>query len=103
MFYLFIWPQFLGSAMGRKAAQLQVVGSGSSRWSSFSTDNLWRNLPPPGVAVFTFFICGLLIVYLLGSRGFCFRAVRMVPSSAWPMKLAPGRIVLAKDCSQCGL
>ncbi|MBK7240980.1 MAG: hypothetical protein IPI00_12570 [Flavobacteriales bacterium] len=74
MFYLFIWPQILGLFHGIEGPQLEVVQAGSSRWSSFSTDNFWRNLPPPGVAIFTFFICGFAIVYLLGSRGFCFQA-----------------------------
>ncbi|MBK9287082.1 MAG: 4Fe-4S binding protein [Flavobacteriales bacterium] len=103
MFYLFIWPQFLHLWHGVEAAQLQVVGTGTSRWSSFSTDDLWRNLPPPGVAVLTFFICGFLIVYLLGSRGFCYQACPYGALFSLADQLAPGRIVLAKDCSQCGL
>jgi len=103
MFYLFIWPQILGLFHGIEGPQLEVVQAGSSRWSSFSTDNFWRNLPPPGVAIFTFFICGFAIVYLLGSRGFCFQACPYGALFSIADQLAPGRIVLAKDCNQCGL
>ena len=103
MFYLFIWPQILGLFHCIEGPQLEVVQAGSSRWSSFSTDNFWRNLPPPGVAVLTFFICGFAIVYLLGSRGFCFQACPYGALFSIADQFAPGRIVLAKDCSQCGL
>lgn len=103
MFYLFIWPQILGLFHGLEAAPLEVVQAGGSRWSSFTTDNFWRNLPPPGVAVLTFFICGFAIVYLLGSRGFCYQACPYGALFSIADQLAPGRIVLAKDCSQCGL
>ncbi|HRO98205.1 MAG TPA: tetratricopeptide repeat protein [Flavobacteriales bacterium] len=103
MFYLFIWPQFLQAYHGLGTEALQVVEAGGTRWSSFTTDDLWRNLPPPGVAVFTFFVCGFLIVYLLGSRGFCFQACPYGALFGLADQFAPGRIVLAKDCSQCGL
>lgn len=103
MFYLFIWPQILHVWHGVDAQAMQVVEAGGSRWSSFTTDDLWRNLPPPGVAVFTFFVCGFLIVYLLGSRGFCFQACPYGALFGIADQLAPGRIVLARDCSQCGL
>lgn len=103
MFYLFIWPQLLQLWHGVGPEAIRVVEAGGSRWSSFTTDDLWRNLPPPGVAVFTFFVCGFLIVYLLGSQGFCFQACPYGALFGIADQLAPGRIVLAKDCSQCGL
>lgn len=103
MFYLFIWPQILQLSQGGGTEAMHTVAAGGSRWSSFMTDDLWRNLPPPSVAVLTFFICGFLIVYLLGSRGFCFQACPYGALFGIADQLAPGRIVLAKDCSQCGL
>jgi tetratricopeptide (TPR) repeat protein/polyferredoxin len=103
MFYLFIWPQVLQLWHGLEREAVHVVDAGGSRWSSFTTDDLWRNLPPPGVAVLTFFICGFVIVYLLGSRGFCFQACPYGALFGIADQLAPGRIVLTKDCSQCGL
>lgn len=103
MFYLFIWPQLLQLWHGVDAPAAHVVAAGGSRWSSFTTDDLWRNLPPPEVAVLTFFVCGFVIVYLLGSRGFCFQACPYGALFGIADQLAPGRIVLTKDCSQCGL
>lgn len=103
MFHLFIWPQILQLWHGVEAQAMHVVQAGGSRWSSFTTDDMWRNLPPPGVAVLTFFVCGFLIVYLLGSRGFCFQACPYGALFGIADQLAPGRIVLARDCSQCGL
>jgi tetratricopeptide (TPR) repeat protein/polyferredoxin len=103
MFYLFIWPQLLQAWQGVEVGAVHVVAAGGSRWSSFTTDDLWRNLPPPGVAVLTFFVCGFVIVYLLGSRGFCFQACPYGALFSVADQFAPGRIVLTKDCSQCGL
>ncbi|MBK7247395.1 MAG: tetratricopeptide repeat protein [Flavobacteriales bacterium] len=106
MGYLFIWPQILALFHGLDPASLHVVeASAAGGWSSFSTDNLWRNLPPPGIAVLTFFICGFLIVYLLGSRGFCFQACPYGALFSIADQFAPGRIALnvAKDCTSCGL
>ncbi|MBK9148502.1 MAG: tetratricopeptide repeat protein [Flavobacteriales bacterium] len=103
MFYLFIWPQILQAWHGVEQQALHVAEAGGSRWSSFTTDDMWRNLPPPGVAVLTFFVCGFVIVYLLGSRGFCFQACPYGALFGIADQLAPGRIVLTKDCSQCGL
>lgn len=103
MFYLFIWPQVLSMFHDLEAPAVTVVEAGGSRWSSFTTDNFWRNLPPPGIAVLTFFVCGFVIVYLLGSRGFCFQACPYGALFGIADQFAPGRIVLAKDCSQCGL
>lgn len=103
MFYLFIWPQLVQAFDGTSSTTMHLVEAGGSRWSSFTTDDLWRNLPPPGVAVSTFFVCGFVIVYLLGSRGFCFQACPYGALFSIADQVAPGRIVLAKDCSQCGL
>lgn len=103
MFYLFIWPQIAQLFQGTEAQAMHVVEAGGSKWSSFTTDNMWRNLPAPGVAALTFFICGFVIVYLLGSRGFCFQACPYGALFGIADQVAPGRIVLAKDCSQCGL
>ena len=103
MFYLFIWPQILQAWHGVEQQAAHVVEAGGSRWSSFTTDDMWRNLPPPEVAVLTFFVCGFVIVYLLGSRGFCFQACPYGALFGIADQLAPGRIVLTKDCSQCGL
>ena len=35
------------------------------------TEDFWQTFPGPFIAVLTFVVCGGLIVYLLGNKGFC--------------------------------
>ena len=35
------------------------------------TDDFWERFPEWPVALLTFFVCGFLIVYVLGNKGFC--------------------------------
>ena len=103
MFYMFIWPQLLSAFHGVPENSLRVVEAGTGGWSSFTTDDLWRNLPPVEVALLTFFICGGLIVYLMGNRGFCFNGCPYGALFGIADQFAPGRIALAGNCTQCGL
>jgi len=100
-FYMFAWPQITRVGQGRPVAELHLQADAQG-WASFETKHYWRNLPGPGVAALTFAVCGVMIVYVLGSRGFCtygcpygalFRAVD---------RIAPGRIRSGQDCTQCG-
>ncbi|MFN0059760.1 MAG: tetratricopeptide repeat protein [Planctomycetota bacterium] len=111
MFYMFVWPQlariivraypaaesWLGA---RPVFELRVLGD-SSHWASFVTTDFWRNLPGPWVALLTFFMCGFAIVYLLGTRAFCRYGCPYGAIFALADRVAPGRIVLAGDCTQC--
>ncbi len=99
--YMFAWPQITRIYQGRPMATLHLQADAQG-WASFETEHYWRNLPGPGIAILTFAVCGVMIVYVLGSRGFCtygcpygalFRAVDRV---------APGRIRAGQDCTQCG-
>ena len=102
LLYMFVWPQFQFLFLERARPALQVTGD-ESGWASFVTSDFWRNLPAPGVALFTFAICGFAFVYLMGHRAFCKYAC---PYGAifWILdRVAPGRISKTGDCNACGL
>lgn len=101
MAYLFVWPQIVRMWRGQGLPALRVV-SGSEGWSSFVTSDMWRNLPGPWITVLTFAVCGLAIVYFLGSRSFCSYVCPYGAIFAAADRLAPGRIVAIGDCQQCG-
>lgn len=102
MFYMFIWPQLERMAAGRPAPSLRLLGDGSG-WASFVTQDFWRNLPGPWIAALTFLICGFVIVYVLGSRGFCTYGCPYGVLFGLADRFAPGRIRLVGDCDGCAL
>ncbi|MCZ7680337.1 MAG: 4Fe-4S binding protein [Sandaracinaceae bacterium] len=102
MLYLFVWPQVERVAAGRALPALHVA-SDADGWASFVTRDLWRNLPGPAIALVTFAVCGLVIVYVLGSRSFCRYACPYGAVFGLADRVAPGRIVRSGDCDACGL
>lgn len=105
MFYMFIWPQVSRLLAGEPLPRLQVY-SDAQGWASFVTNDFWRNLPGPGIALLTFAICGFAIVYILGSRGFCTYACPYGAVFSLADRFAPGKIMAAgdpHDCTSCGL
>lgn len=105
--YMFLWPHVVRIYEGRPAPQLRIAGD-EEGWASFVTEDFWRNLPGPWIAIATFFICGFLIVYLLGSRSFCAYACPYGFAFGLMDRVAPGRIRLKRsldrnDCLNCGL
>ena len=100
---MFIWPQISRLLDGRPLPKLHLLDD-SGGWASFITDDFWRNLPGPVVALLTFFICGFVIVYFLGSRSFCQYACPYGAIFAIGDRFAPGRLVeIDNRCEHCGL
>jgi len=99
--YMFVWPQVLRLLEGRAHPGLSVWDDSTS-WASFVTENYWRSMPGPWVSVLTLFVCGFAVVYFLGSRSFCSYACPYGAVFAVADRLAPGRIVVDGDCTQCG-
>lgn len=102
MGYMFILPQIERLYKGLPAVALKVQ-TDSEGWASFMTNDFWRNLPGIGITLLTFFICGFLIIYLLGSRSFCTYACPYGAIFSITDRLAPGKIKLTGDCNQCGI
>lgn len=66
------------------------------------TDNFWYYFPGPIVSILTFFVCGGLIVYLLGNKGFCTYGCPYGAFFSVADRVAPGRIRVTDACLQCG-
>ncbi|MHC4947300.1 MAG: 4Fe-4S binding protein, partial [Planctomycetota bacterium] len=101
LFYMFIWPQITRIAQGRSFPGFRLA-TDSEGWASFVTNDFWRNLPGPGVALLTFAVCGFAIVYFLGSRSFCRYACPYGVVFALGDRVAPLRLKATGDCSKCG-
>jgi polyferredoxin len=101
MFYMFIWPQLARLAAGGPAPRVRILGDAEG-WASFMTSEFARNLPGPWITLLTFAVCGFAIVYVLGSRAFCAYICPYGALFAVADRFAPGRIIAAGDCSNCG-
>jgi len=102
MLYMFVWPQISRLIEGRSLPRLHIEGDGSA-WSSFLTEDYARNLPGPGIAAVTLFVCGFVIVYALGSRTFCRYVCPYGAIFAIADRFAPGQIMKTGDCDACSL
>lgn len=102
MLYMFAWPQVSRVLAGRPLPELKIY-SDAQGWASFLTTDFWRNLPSPWITALTFFVCGFLMVYVLGSRAFCTYGCPYGVLFGLADRFAPGRIVAKGDCAQCGI
>jgi tetratricopeptide (TPR) repeat protein len=99
---MFVWPQVVRLSEGRPLPQLHLR-TDADGWASMATENFWRNLPGPIITVVTFGVCGFLIVYVLGSRGFCTYGCPYGTVFRLADRVAPAKIRLrGNDCLQCG-
>jgi len=92
-FYMFAWPLIerwqLG--LGLPHADVQLTKAG-----------FWDTFPPWPVALLTFVVCGFVIVYFLGAKGFCTYACPYGAIFGAVDRLAPGRIRVTDACEGCG-
>jgi len=63
-----------------------------------TTDDFWRTFPGPGITILTVLVCGFLIVYFLGSKGFCTYGCPYGAFFGVADKAAPGRIRVTDAC-----
>lgn len=113
MLYMFVWPQvkrwmvqeWPGSAtwLGIPPHFQWRIAGDTEGWASFITTDFARNLPGPWIAGITFLVCGFLVVYLLGSRSFCTYVCPYGAVFGIADRFAPGKIILAGECTACGL
>jgi tetratricopeptide (TPR) repeat protein/ferredoxin len=101
LLYMFGWPQISRMWAGRDFPTLRTQ-TDLDGISSFVTTDFWRNLPDPWITALTFFVCGFLIVYVLGSRAFCTYGCPYGALFLTIDRFAPGRIRVDDSCVQCG-
>jgi len=95
--YMFVWPTaykfFLGSEPGPLIPKFT---------NHLVTENFWETFPSVAVAIPFLFICGFVIVYFLGQKGFCTYACPYGGFFGLADKLSPGKIRVTDACNQCG-
>ncbi|MGI8924564.1 MAG: tetratricopeptide repeat protein [Fimbriimonadales bacterium] len=92
-FYMFLWPTIVRWLDGRAFPGLS---------NHLQTENFWATFPGPGIALLTFGICGFLIVYLLGNKGFCTYGCPYGAIFYHADRVAPGKIRVTDACEGCG-
>lgn len=91
--YMFVWPS---------AARL-FAGADPPEWvAHFVTTNFWQTFPGPFISALTLVVCGPLIVYLLGNKGFCTYACPYGGFFGPADTVAPMRIRVTDACEGCG-
>ncbi|MEW6250413.1 MAG: tetratricopeptide repeat protein [Planctomycetota bacterium] len=91
--YMFVWPTVARAWAGRPAPSLVA---------HFTTTEFWATFPGPGMTILTFVVCGGLIIYLLGNKGFCTYACPYGGFFGLADRVAPGRIRVTSACDNCG-
>jgi polyferredoxin/Flp pilus assembly protein TadD len=91
--YAFIWPLLL---------RLRRGGSLAPTGTEVVTSEFWATFPGWVVGGLTFVVCGGLVVYFLGSKGFCTYACPYGAAFAAAERLSPMRIRVTDACAGCG-
>ena len=98
---MFLWPQVV-RAWESRALPTFHMATDRDGWASLVTNNFWRNLPGPWIIALTFLVCGILMIYLLGSRTFCTYVCPYGAVFSLADRFSPGRILVRDNCKQCG-
>lgn len=92
-FYMFAWPSLARLARGEE-------------WPAFvrhfTTADFWSTFPGPGIALLTLVVDGAIVVWLLGSKGFCTYGCPYGALFGIADRIAPGRIRVSEACNGCG-
>jgi tetratricopeptide (TPR) repeat protein/NAD-dependent dihydropyrimidine dehydrogenase PreA subunit len=91
-FYMFVAPTLVRLWIGRPRAPLQA---------HFTTESFWDRFPGWPIATLTFAVCGFLIVYLLGNKGFCTYGCPYGGIFGLADRVAPGKIRVTDACEGC--
>jgi len=91
--YMFIWPTAYRIYYGYPAPKPV---------NHLITSNFWQTFPGPIIAILTVLICGFVIVYFLGAKGFCTYGCPYGGFFGLLDQFSPGRIRVTDDCEHCG-
>ena len=90
--YMFLWPV---------AYRLSIGDSFGHVDTELTTTEFWATFPGWVVGGLTFLICGFVIVYFLGSKGFCTYACPYGAIFGVVEKVSPMRIRVTDACAGC--
>lgn len=91
--YMFVWPSVYRWFVGTPRPKLS---------NHLLTSDFWATFPGPVVAILTFAVAGMGIVYFLGAKGFCTYACPYGGVFGLADQAARGRIRVTDDCEHCG-
>jgi polyferredoxin len=90
--YMFIYP-WLHRIIGGHSPEVTAA---------LTTASFWKTFPDWFIAVLTFAVCGFVIVYLLGAKGFCTYACPYGGIFGPIEQVSPMRIRVTDACEGCG-
>lgn len=91
--YMFLWPV---------AYRLWIGDSLAVRAVALTKEDFWATFPGWIVATMTFITCGFVMIYFLGSKGFCTYACPYGAIFGVAGSLSPGNIRVTDACEGCG-
>jgi polyferredoxin/Flp pilus assembly protein TadD len=90
--YMFLWPV---------AYRLWIGDSFRRHGTEFTTSHFWATFPGWAIGGLTFLLCGFVIVYFLGAKGFCTYACPYGAVFGVAERLSPLRIRVTDACAGC--
>lgn len=91
--YMFAWPLVY---------RLWVQGGLGTPRLALTRGEFWATFPPWPVALVTFAVCGFVVVYFLGAKGFCTYGCPYGAIFSLADRVAVGRIRVTDACEGCG-
>lgn len=110
-FYMFLWPTLkrvaivplLESAWPEALTYLGGAPAFPGFTNHLIEQDFWQTFPSIAVAIPFFGICGFVIVYLLGAKGFCTYGCPYGGVFGPVDRISPGRILVdLNSCERCG-
>jgi len=90
--YMFLWPAIYRIVIGRPPDPTQT---------GFLTSEFWATFPGLTVAVLTFVFCGFVVVFVLGSKGYCTYGCPYGAAFGVADRIAPIRVRVTDACQGC--
>jgi polyferredoxin len=91
--YMFAYPPLQRVLAGLGQPELQ---------NHLLTDDYWATFPGPVVGALTFLVCGGILVWWMGAKGFCTYGCPYGAVFGAVDRLAPARILVTDACEGCG-
>lgn len=102
-FYMFLWPPLQAWLWTTFEWGSEKIIPAVADWEwEVTTTELWQTFPGPVMSIATFVVCGFLIVWWMGAKGFCTYGCPYGAFFAVADRVAPMRITVNDACEHCG-